>query len=113
MLADLDTVLRHLFLSQVPTLTTEDQIRFQPPDQDWRNALANLGSRMALNVYLLDLRENRRLRSNERVRSVETGVAVDAPAPARIDCHYLITAWSPAQQTTDPEPTVAEHGLLY
>lgn len=112
-LPHLDNLLRHLLISKVPSLTSEDQVRFQPPDQDWRNVVSNLSPRVALNVYLVDLRENRKLRSNERLRTVDRGVATDTPAPGRVDCHYLITAWSPATVTAAVEPSLDEHALLY
>jgi hypothetical protein len=68
----------------------------------------------ALNVYLVDLRENRKLRSNERMRSAENGLVFDDPAPARLDCHYLISAWSPMKEITPTvEPVPDEHALLY
>ena len=100
-------------LAQVPGITDERQVRFQPPDQDWRTVISSLGVQNALNIYLLELRENRKLRTNERVREITNGMATDTPAPRRIDCHYLITAWSPASVTASIEPTVDEHALLY
>jgi hypothetical protein len=62
-------------------------------------------------VYLIELRENRRLRSNERTPDLKNGWETQTPAPRRMDCHYLITAWSGAA----PQllPTVQEHRLLY
>ncbi|HET9345466.1 MAG TPA: Pvc16 family protein [Candidatus Limnocylindrales bacterium] len=117
LIAAFDNLLRHLFLSAVPQLTDEDQVRFQPPDADWRTYVSNLtvGGQPAnaLSVYLVELRENRKLRSNERHRSYESGVTFDRPAPRRIDCHYLISAWSPATTTPAIEPTLDEVGLLY
>ena len=113
MLTQLDTLLRHLFMTQVGGITTEDQVRFQPPDQMWRTYVNGLGARNALNIYLFDLRENRKLRSNERVRSTDSGVAFDTPAAPRVDCHYLITAWSPMTVTPLLEPVLDEHSLLY
>ena len=113
MLDLLDLLLRRLIVSRVPGITTEDQVRFQPPDQDWRTYVNGLGARNALNVYLFDLRENRKLRSNERVRSTEDMIAVNTPAPPRVDCHYLITGWSPVSVTPLLEPTLDEHSLLY
>lgn len=107
----IDNILRHLFLAQITGLTDESQVRFQPPDEDWRNYVANLTA-YALNIYLVDLRDNRKLRSNERVRSIENGIVSETPAPRRIDCHYLITAWSPAVASAAVEPTVDEHALL-
>jgi hypothetical protein len=113
MIHHVDNLLRHLFINQVTNITREDQVRFQPPDQEWRTVVSNLGVRNALNVYLLEMRENRKLRTNERIREIENGVATDTPAPRRVDCHYLITAWSPATVTTAVEPTLDEHQLLY
>ena len=62
----------------------------------------------ALNVYLVDLRENRQLRSNERVREAKRHRQRNTSA-RRVDCHYLITAWSPAVITPAVEPTLDEH----
>ena len=117
MLAILDNILRDLLLTGVSSLSSEDQVRFQPPDEEWRSYVSTLtvGGQpaMALNVYLADLRENRELRSNERSRSMVNGQVTLTPVPARIDCHYLVTAWSPATTTVAVEPTLDEHALLY
>jgi hypothetical protein len=113
----LDNLLRHLFLANITELTDEAQVRFQPPDADWRQYVSNLtvGGQPAnaLNVYLVELRENRKLRSNERVGAVENGFSFDTPAPRRVDCHYLITAWSPATPSPAIESTLDELVLLY
>jgi hypothetical protein len=109
--------LRQLLISRIAEITDESQVRFQPPDDTWRTYVSNLTGggqpAHALNVYLADVRENRTLRSNERVRTFENGMVTDSPAPRRIDCHYLISAWSPAPATPTVEPTIDEHGLLY
>ncbi len=113
MIPYLNNLLRDLFLTeQVPDLTDPGQIRFQPPDEVWRIYVSALQVN-ALNIYLVDLRENRKLRSNARSRSVDNGMVSEEPAPARIDCHYLITAWSPSDVTPATEPTLDEHALLY
>jgi hypothetical protein len=111
MIHHLDNLLRHLFLAQIAEITSEDQVGFQPPDEEWRGHVTNLEGN-ALNIYLVDLRENRQLRSNERVRAVQNGIVSETPAPRRVDCHYLITAWSPAETTPAVEPTLDEHTLL-
>jgi hypothetical protein len=111
-IAQLDGLLRHLFMTRVNGLSAEEQVGFQPPDEEWRTAVRT-SEQSRLNIYLADLRENRKLRSNERMRSLANGAASEEPAPARLDCHYLISAWSPAQQTPGIEPTVDEHALLY
>jgi hypothetical protein len=100
----LDNLLRQILMDGVMGLkaapqspVTEDQVGFRPPDEQWVKDVKNLQLN-ALNVYLVDLRENRKLRSNEQVRSIENGVVYEDPAPTRLDCHYLISGWSPTEQ---------------
>jgi hypothetical protein len=64
-------------------------------------------------VYLADLRENRILHSNERVRDIQNFTVSDRPRPRRMDLHYLISAWSPATAGAHVEPTLDEQALLY
>jgi len=124
----LDGVLRYLFKTQVPHLKAagaaavlDEQIRFEPPDDDFRAYASNIpvptstgtAKGKALNVYLADLRENRHLRTSERIRSDVDGILFDEPAPARVDCHYLITAWSPVKASAVDEPSLEEQVLLY
>jgi Pvc16 N-terminal domain len=102
----LDRMLAQVILDRVDSTLF---IGFQPPDDDWRTK-AIPGNVNAVNVFLTELRENRRLRSNERVRTVVNGDVTELPEPRRMDCHYLITAWSPA--TPQVDPTLDEHALL-
>lgn len=117
MIDHLDNLLRQLLISRIDEITDEAQVRFQPPDDAWRTYVANLTvagqPANALNVYLADVRENRILRSNERVRTFANGMVTDMPKPRQIDCHYLISAWSPATVTATVEPSIDEHALLY
>lgn len=117
MLDHLANIVRDLFLTKVSALSDEAQVRFQPPDDAWRSYVASLtvGGQPAnaLNIYLLDLRENRQLRSNARTLTPGNGWVNREPAPARVDCHYIISAWSPATLTPSVEPTLDEHALLY
>lgn len=113
MIAQLDELLRHLLIKEVGSITTAGQVAFEPPDSNWRTYVSNLNDR-ALNVYLMDIRENRSLRSNGRVRTVVDGTVRETVSPRQIDCHYLITAWSPAVAAPPAvEPTLEEHTLLY
>jgi len=116
MLDLLDNLIRQTLVSPETGLTAS-QIGFQPPNGDWRTAVNGIviGGAQAnsLNVYLFDLRENRKLRSNERIRTISSGIVTEEPAPTRLDCHYLISAWSPAAVTPATEPTLDEHALLY
>jgi hypothetical protein len=108
----LDNLLRHLFVDRIAEILGDDQVGFQPPDQDWRTYVAGL-SGIALNVYLVAVTENRKLRSNERIREYDGGGVHETPAPRRMDCHYLITAWSPVTPSQLVEPVLDEHGTLY
>jgi hypothetical protein len=87
-------------------------VGFQPPDDDWRTK-AMPGDANAISVYLIELRENRKLRSNEHKRTVTNGDVSEQTAPRRMDCHYVITAWSPVAVTAPVDPTFDEHMLLY
>lgn len=131
----LDVLLRQLFKSRVPGLrtpnpvpgqpplaVTDGQIGFRAPDDNWRTYVSNLTvnnqSARAINVYLIDIKENRKLRSNERTCDEHDGMVFSLPAPPRLDCHYLISAWSPAfvnlpADTTADDEFISMHALLY
>ena len=117
MIALLDQLLFRLFRSRINDLSADPQVRFQPPDDDWRAAVPNIANAsgnpaVSLNVYLFDLRENRKLRTNERER---TDIGFDSyltQPPRRVDCHYLISAWSPIAPSPMVEPAFDEHALL-
>jgi hypothetical protein len=117
MIDHLDALLHRLFRNRIAELTADAQVRFQPPDQDWRNlvpAITDAAGNPAnsLNVYLADLRENRKLRTNERDRIPIGQDIFEVPPPRRVDCHYLISAWSPVAVTVGIDPTLDEHTLL-
>src|SRR5687768_16717350 len=118
MIDELDTTLHKLLMSDVAALRKtpsggllDAQVSFGPPDDVWRLYVASSLKRKALNVYLVDVHENAKLRSNERVRVYDGGIVADEPAPTRLDCHYLVTAWSPAAETAGRSGD--EHRLLY
>ncbi len=125
MLTLLDELVRKLLMDALvrlqppppppPIPVTESQVRFDPPDDLWRAYVGSTLNREAFNVYLVDQRENRKLRSNERVREIQNGLVTEEPAPARVDCHYLISAWVPPPPAISLalEPTIDEHRLLY
>src|SRR4051812_46025285 len=110
MLNDIDMMLRQLFLTKVPGITSPLQVRFQAPDDDWRTYVSTLGQ-LALNIYMIELRENRELRSCGRTREFNQGVVTEKPLPRYVDASYLITAWDPAVPSPAVEPTIVEHEL--
>jgi hypothetical protein len=128
MIDDVSKVLRHVLLNQVPDLrvpgsagVSPEQVRFDAPDSSFRGytsgVVVDVGTSTVkapvLNVYLVDLRENRALRSNAvDVREVN-GAVVEDPAPVRVDCHFLISAWIPGDPKPNYEPALDEQGLLH
>jgi hypothetical protein len=113
----LDHLLHRLFRNTIAELSADTQVRFQPPDEDWRSLVSGITDGAgnpgnALNVYLVELRENRKLRSNERERTVQGADIYETPPARRVDCHYLISAWSPVAVSVAIDPTVDEHALL-
>lgn len=117
MIGYLDALIRDLLVGGIDEIGDEMQVRFPPPDDEWItyvNGLTSNGQPVnALNVYLIDVRENRKLRSNQVTRAVGDGFVAESFAPMRLDCHYLITAWSPADVSPAIEPAMDEHKLLY
>jgi Pvc16 N-terminal domain/Carboxypeptidase regulatory-like domain len=116
-LADVDLVVRALFRARMSTLrnaagiVAEGQIGIQPPDNLWISDVNGFTPPKGLNVYLADVRENRKLRTNERIdRPPVNGVVFRDPAPSRFDCHYLISAWSGS--TDRKAKTIDEHKIL-
>jgi hypothetical protein len=117
MIDHLDNLLHRLFRYSIAEITADAQVRFQPPDQDWRNIVGAITDGAgfpanSLNVYLAELRENRTLRTNEREQMVVGQDIFEVPPPRRVDCHYLISAWSPVAVTVGVDPTIDEHALL-
>jgi Pvc16 N-terminal domain/Carboxypeptidase regulatory-like domain len=109
----LDTVLRGLLVTATG-LPSGDHVRFDPPDDDWRTYVNGTLKSLALNVYLVEVRENRRLRSADRDVDLQGMRVMGRAAPSRIDCQYLVSAWHPSTGALTPasEPTVLEHRLL-
>lgn len=107
----LDGLLAQLFSTQVPSLSAS-QISFNPPNQDWRT-LISAATKISLNVYLVEFTENLHLRSNERYANGSGPLIQETRAPARLDCRYLISAWSPAKAHPMTDPSSEEGVLLY
>jgi hypothetical protein len=85
---------------------------FTPPDEEWQTQVEQ-GIEERLNIYLYEVRENREWRRAEwDTVFLSDGSAVASRPPAYIDCHYLITAWSPAQDGDATTPVLDEHALL-
>lgn len=82
---------------------------FDIPDDTFRTGIVNL----TLNVYLVEVRENKdHRRANWDVIPLADRTSVLSQPPSYFDCHYLISAWSPAQPNPISSPTADEHAAL-
>jgi hypothetical protein len=61
MIDDLDEALRQLLIAELPIVSNEVDIAFEPPTRDWSARL----SRPTLNLFMHDLRENNKLRTQQ------------------------------------------------
>jgi hypothetical protein len=85
---------------------------FTVPDQDWRTKV-KAGTGMRLNIYLYEIRENRNFRRAEwdSIALPNRTVVLSQP-PTYLDCHYLISAWSSAEDSEMTSPVLDEHQTL-
>src|SRR5919108_5144578 len=116
MIDDIHLLLRRLLLDRIDQLVDESQVSFEPPNADWRSMVSNLtvdGDPVnAVNVYLVDLRERRDVRSTAVEARVENGLVMQRQADPWVELHYVISAWTPQETTEGAEPTLIEHELL-
>jgi hypothetical protein len=103
MIDDLDEVLRQFLIRDLPIRNSEVDVKFDQPRREWSARV----SRPTLNLFLYDIRENQKLRQTqptwEMVRN-DDGTVTKYRKPARVDLHYMVTAWA-----MEPED---EHRLL-
>lgn len=116
----LQIALRQLFLASYEESLDPDQestpkqtltVRFAPPNGSFP---ADGETSPFLNVFLVDVRENRKLRRNEKISAGSSASEQTAWASARLDCHFLTTARVKNDTNHDPEKdTLEESHLLY
>jgi hypothetical protein len=105
-----DRMLQVILLTNVPDLSSgpggiaTDQVSFDAPD-----STLFTGPTRRLSLYLVDIRENVKLRSNERPTQPGPLGTIPRRMPYRLDCHYLIAAHTP---TSAGQPQL-HHTLLY
>lgn len=102
MIDDLDEALRDLLIRDMPISNNEVDIAFDQPTRDWASRL----SRPTVNIFLHDVRENNRLRTQQPYLGIATNstTATMSVNPVRLDVHYMVTTWA-----NDPGD---EHRLL-
>lgn len=108
MFQELDSVLAELLRRELPPgLVEQASISFATPDSQFPPQSVTLP---AIDLFLYEMAENRDLRDTQpQLERQADGTAVRTPAPVRVDCHYLVTAWAKAHA---PNPEQDEHQLL-
>ena len=108
MIDDLDRTVEELLRRELaPALVEQVAISFAAPDNEFPPSSVTLP---AVDLFLYDIRENLELRSTQWiVERQNNGTAIKMRAPVRVDCSYLITAWSSESSTTR---ALDEHRLL-
>ncbi len=95
MIDDLDRALRTLLVTEMPTVVERIEaggfdITFDVPSRDNTSRL----TRPTLNLFLYHMQENRTLRPAPWETGRMNGGFVDKRPPIRVECSYLVTAWS-------------------
>jgi len=108
MVDDLDRTVEELLKRELPPALVEQvAISFAAPDSEFPPSAVTLP---AIDLFLYDIRENMELRSpGWIVERLSDGTAIKHRTPVRIDCSYLVTAWSSESSTTR---SLDEHRLL-
>jgi Pvc16 N-terminal domain/Carboxypeptidase regulatory-like domain len=104
MFQDLDSTLDAIVNDpDAPGLLKEAEVSFETPDRDYAPAMTTL------NLFLHEVSENRDLRDPEPIYLLEHGTYKRRSPPLRIDCCYLVTAWS---AKSGAHRAAEEHQLL-
>jgi hypothetical protein len=92
MLHLLDESLEAFLRAAVPLAQRDVDVVFEAPDGDWA---AGLSARPTVNLYLWDVRPNLSEREfGEELISREDGRRFRRDPLPRVDCRYLVTAWT-------------------
>lgn len=100
MLNLLDEGLETFLRTEVPLPRTGIDVSFAAPDRDWGAGV----TRPTVNLFLWDVRRNLSEREAGLPLTSERGRRVRRPPLPRVDCRYLVSAWT--SETPD------EHALL-
>ncbi len=104
MIDELDEALRRLLIRDLPIRNSEVDISFALPNREWSGRL----SKPTINLYLVDARENTKLRQMgspfEVERDEKANTSTLRRKEQRIDLDYMLSTWA-----TEPED---QHRLL-
>jgi hypothetical protein len=86
---DLDATLKAMMGDPAaPVDVRNAEVSFDTPGKDFTPTQATL------NLFLLEVQENRTLRDDAPMRELIGDVVISHRPPLRVDCGYLVTAWS-------------------
>ncbi len=89
MFQDLDGTLEAILNdAAAPTELRNAQVSFETPDRNFSPAQATV------NLFLYEVKENRELRDPVPITQTVAGNVIRRRPPLRVDCMYLVTAWS-------------------
>jgi Pvc16 N-terminal domain/Carboxypeptidase regulatory-like domain len=104
MFQDLDSTLHAIVEDpNAPDVLRQSDVSFETPDKEYAP------DQNTLNLFLHEVSENRDLRDPEPIYTVERGTYKRRVPPLRIDCCYLVTAWSSKRGA---QKAAEEHQLL-
>jgi hypothetical protein len=114
MIRALDRTLEQLLRSELVEIDANQlEISFAQPSGDW---VSRRSGRLTVNLFLYDVRENAALRRHQWQQGQEavnggarTGAVSLKRTPLLLDCFYLVSAWSGADET---RRAFDEHELL-
>ncbi len=98
MFQDLDETLATLLTRELTA--TNLAVSFATPDNEFPPVEVTLP---AIDLFLYDIRENMELHSNDWYHERQNGRILRHKAPIRVDCSYLITAWSSSTNAIEDE----------
>jgi hypothetical protein len=104
MFQDLDSTLAGLLDdAAAPAELRDADVSFETPDRHFAPP------RATVNLFLYEVQENRESRDPVPITAKVGDLLVRRRPPLRVDCTYLVTAWS---ELTGPLKVTAEHQLL-
>jgi hypothetical protein len=104
MFHDLDDTLEAILDdAAAPIELRNAEVSFETPDKNFAPPQATV------NLFLYEVKENRELRDPAPIREIVAGNYIRRTPPLRVDCMYLVTAWS---NQVGAARVVEEHQLL-
>jgi|CXWL01.1.fsa_nt_gi hypothetical protein len=105
----LDNTVKNLLDSAPPDVADDlfvnAHISFDTPEKGFKPTEGDL----AINLFLYEVKENRELRQTAPNRVSSNGQGGNRRSPLRVDCAYMVTAWS---NISDQDNVANSHNLL-